>query len=527
MGFYVNPAEDGFRAILNNEIYIDKSELLACTNRSLNSGRMLICSSRPRRFGKSYAVKMLIAYYSRGASSGDLFQNLKIAEHPDFQTFLNTQNLIYLDITSFIATAEDIRSTLKNLRHCVLAELDETFPGCIRPETKLLADALMQIHASTGQKFYIVIDEWDALFREAKEDTALQKEYLQFLRSLFKSGQTPHILTGAYMTGILPIKKYGTQSALTDFREYTMILPGPLAPFVGFTEKEVQTLCQAHGLDYEKACQWYDGYRFDSVGSVFNPNSIIEAVLNRTFSSYWTQSETYESLQIYIDLNFDGLKDGILDMLGGHRCKIDVGTFQNDLTSIRSRDDVFTLLIHLGYLGYDAKRREVFIPNEEIREEFLRALRSGSRTELVKAAQLSDRLLAATIHMDEETTAELIGEAHLANTSPQHYNEEQALRSVVIMAYLSCMDDYIRFEEIAGGRGYIDIFFLPLPSSSKPALLIELKWEKSAGQAITQAKERNYAHIRNQFRYSGDMLLVGISYQTKTGKHTCKIEKID
>lgn len=181
----------------------------------------------------------------------------------------------------------------------------------------------------------------------------------------------------------------------------------------------------------------------------------------------------------------------------------------------------------MGYLGYDAKRREVFIPNEEIREEFLRALHSGNRTELVRAAQLSDRLLAATIHMDEETTAELIGEAHLANTSPQHYNEEQALRSVVIMAYLSCMDDYIRFEEIAGGRGYIDIFLLPLPSSSKPALLIELKWEKSAGQAVTQAKERNYAHIRKQFRYNGDMLLVGISYQTQTGKHTCKIEKID
>ena len=527
MGFYVNPPADGFQAILRDEIYIDKSELLLFTNRTLNSGRMLTCSSRPRRFGKSYAAKMLTAYYSRGADSRNLFCSLKIAGSPEYETFLNTQDLIYLDITSFISRSENIRDTVKNLRREVIAELDTEYPGCIRPQHELLADALMQIHACTGRKFYIVIDEWDALFREAKNDSELQKEYLLFLRSLFKSGQTPHTLTGAYMTGILPIKKYGTQSALTDFREYTMLRPGPLAEFIGFTEEEVRALCQAENLDFEEACRWYDGYRLEPAGHIYNPNSIVEAAINQSFGNYWTQTETYESLRIYIEMNFDGLKDAVLNMLGGQNCRIDTGTFQNDMTSIHCRDDVLTLLVHLGYLGYDAERREVFIPNEEIREEFLRALRTGKRRELVKAALLSEKLLDATIRMDEETVAELIQEAHLANTSPKYYNNEQALRSVVIMAYLSCIDDYIRFEEIAGGRGYIDILFLPVPSSTKPALLIELKWDRSSDAAISQIHELNYAQIRKQFRYEGEMLLVGISYDAKTAKHTCTIERID
>ena len=212
------------------------------------------------------------------------------------------------------------------------------------------------------------------------------------------------------MTGILPIKKYGTQSALTDFREFTMLEPGFLAEYVGFTEKEVLDLCQYHQLDFAKANKWYDGYQFDNIGHVYSPNSIIEAVVNQKFSNYWTQTETYESLRIYIDMNFDGLKKTIIDMLGGKKCKIDAGTFQNDMTSLRGKDDVLTLLVHLGYLAYNDDSKEVYIPNEEVRQEFIRAIKNGNRRELVKAVQLSDKLLEATINMDHETVAEILEE---------------------------------------------------------------------------------------------------------------------
>lgn len=525
MGYYVNPSSESFASIVRSGIYVDKTGLIEYMNQVAQTDRMLVCSSRPRRFGKSFAAKMLAAYYSRGTDSKDIFRNLKIAK----ETACENQNqfdVIFLDITLFLSITDTPDLVVKEIQEDVIEELKIEFPRTIQAGTESLLKALMQVHTATKRKFFIIIDEWDALFREAKQDTELQKEYIQLLRSLFKNNVTPQIIAGAYMTGILPIKKYGTQSALTDFREYTMLEPGPLAPYVGFTQEEVKELCALYPLDFNQAQKWYDGYVFEQAGHIYSPNSIIEAIQNHNFANYWTQTETYESLMTYIDLNFDGLKDSVVDMIGGKRCKVDVGSFQNDMTSLKSKDDVLTLFVHLGYLAYDKKTREVFIPNEEIREEFIRSIKNGRRKELVKAVELSDKLLQATINKDEATVAELIENAHTANTSPKYYNNEQALRSVVIMAYLSCVDDYCRFEELASGKGYIDLLFLPTVQSSKPALIIELKWNKSAEKAIQQEQAKEYWKFADQFKYNGKILLVGINYNSKNKKHSCKIEEI-
>ena len=525
MGFFVNPPADAFAEILNYKNYVDKSELIAYTNNVLGTPDKLICFSRPRRFGKSFAARMLAAYYSKGADSTVLFENLKIAQNEKFQENLNQYDVLFLDVTLFISMADYIGDTVSNLQVDVIEELRETYPDCIKENTKSLFKALMQVHAKTGNKFFVIIDEWDALFREAKDDIKLQKSYIQLLRSMFKSGQTSQVIIGAYMTGILPIKKYGTQSALTDFREFTMLKPGPLTPFIGFTEEEVKELCAEYALDFDEARKWYDGYCFDEMGHVYCPNSIMELISTKQFDSYWTETETYESLRDYIDLNMDGLKDALIEMIGGKKCKIDTKTFQNDMTSINSRDDVFTLFVHLGYLAYDRKSKSVFIPNEEVRSEFIRAVKEGRRPELAKAVKISDDLLNATIKMDEDRVAQIIETMHMAETSPKNYNNEQALRYVIIMAYLSSMDHYLRFEELASGRGYSDILFLPRKTSSKPALLIELKWDKNVDKAITQIKEKQYTEIIKKFDYRGELLLVGINYSTKTGTHTCRIEK--
>ncbi len=535
MGIYLNPPADGFEDILKDGFYVDKTRLITYTNQVMGTSRKLTCFSRPRRFGKSYAAQMLVAFYSKGADSRHLFENMKVASPPEetkeqelavYRQHRNQWDVLFWDMTWFISNAERIEDTIPNLQSGILEELKKEFPDCIQKDRIPLPEALLNISARTGRKFYIIIDEWDALFREAKDHIELQKAYIQLLRGLFKGGQVSRFLGGAYMTGILPIKKYGTQSALTDFCEYTMLEPGPLAEYVGFTEEEVQGLCREHRMDFQETCRWYDGYGFSGLGHVYSPGSVMKAVMNHRFSSYWTQTETYESLMVYIDLNFDGLKDAIVDLLGGNRCRIDTGSFQNDMTSMKSRDDVFTLLVHLGYLAYDADRREVYIPNEEIREEFLRGIRNGSRKELVKAVELSDRLLEATIRMDSDTVAEIMGEVHVASTSPRYYNNEQALRSVVIMAYLSCVDHYVRFEELASGRGYVDILFLPRKGSQKPALVIELKWDKSAKGAITQIQDRDYGLLARRLGCGKDLLLVGINYSTKTRKHTCRIEQL-
>lgn len=399
MGVYLNPGNVGFQSILNG-LYVDKSNLIAYVNYTLDTPRRLTCVSRPRRFGKSFATKMLSAYYDRSCDSAGLFKNLKIASDPFFQEHLNKYDVLYLDITWFISNARSIQNTVSELQEDVIEELRDVYPECVRLDADSLPKVLSRINALTGKSFIIIIDEWDALFREAKEEIELQKEYIQLLRGLFKSNQTEKIVKAAYMTGILPIKKYGTQSALTDFKEFTMLEPGPVTEYVGFTEEEVKVLCEKYAIDFQEARRWYDGYHFSNIGHVYNPNSIIELMMSGKFLNYWTQTETYESLKVYIDLDQDGLKQAIVDMLGGGCCEIDTGTFQNDMTSLNSKDDVLTLLVHLGYLTYDEQSKTVAIPNDEVHEEFLRAIKHGSRKDLVKAVQSSEELLNATIRMD-------------------------------------------------------------------------------------------------------------------------------
>lgn len=381
MGNYLNIGNAGFETVRNG-LYIDKTGMISFINSTLNTANKLTVVSRPRRFGKSFAAKMLCAYYDKSCDSHCLFDDMEISRDASFEKYLNKYNVIYLDITLFVSRASSVKKVVKNINDSVMTEINEAFPNIQKGSD--LVETLIHVSKATGEKFIMIIDEWDALFREAKDDAGLQKEYIDFLRSLFKSNWTDMIFAGAYMTGILPIKKYGTQSAMTDFREYSMLMPGKLAKYVGFTELEVKVLCKQYNMDFEDMKRWYDGYSFSRLKSVYNPNSVIEAINREEFGSYWTRTETYESLKLYIDLDFDGLKEAIIQMLGGAHIRIDAETFQNDMTEIISRDNVLTLLIHLGYLAYDSDSASVFIPNEEIRREFIRAVTSGKHTEIAK-----------------------------------------------------------------------------------------------------------------------------------------------
>ena len=272
------------------------------------------------------------------------------------------------------------KNIVEFIQEQVTSELSEVYP--VAEGIKSLPLALFKISAATGKRFIIIVDEWDALFREAAEDTDLQREYIQLLRGLFKSSVTDRMIEAAYMTGILPNKKYGTQSAMTDFIEYTMIQPECLARYTGFTESEVESLCMEYNVSLEETKRWYDGYSFSALESIYNPNSVIKAVKNKRFDTYWTKTETYESLRSYIEMNLDGLKEAVVQMIGGARQSIDTGAFQNDMTSIGSKDDVLTLLVHLGYLAYDTESKSVRITHEEIRQEFIRAVKNSRHIEL-------------------------------------------------------------------------------------------------------------------------------------------------
>ncbi len=521
MGQYLNVGNAGFGAIVKGQ-YVDKTGLIEYINHTLGTKEKLTCISRPRRFGKSFAAQMLCAYYDKSCDSEPLFSGLKISQSKSYREHLNQYDVIYLDMTSFMTEDYERKTVLRVMQDLVIRELQEQYPQVVCPEETLPA-VLAAIAEKTGNKFIFIIDEWDVIFREAKEDTELQTEYIRLLRALFKdSGRTDKMIEAAYMTGILPVKKYGTQSAMTDFYEYTMLRPEPLEEYVGFTEEEVRGLCENSSLSFSDLQRWYDGYTLGNNTHIYSPKSVSDALKRGRLGNYWTQSETYESLQSYIDRDEDGLREAIVQMLAGKQIKLDVETFQNDMTSIRGKDDILTLLVHLGYLVYSYDSEAVSIPNEEVRREFIRAVKGGKRTELANLIKNSELLLEQTIHMDETAVAAAIERAHSAGTAPNFYNNEQALRSAIRFAYISCVDEYQEIQELPSGTGYADVVYIPKKGSSKPAMVVELKWNKTAKAAIRQIKDRNYPQILEGF--TDKILLVGINYDEQTKAHSCCIE---
>ena len=520
MGIYLNPGNDMFQETVNGEIYVDKTELIACTNQYIRTPQKFICISRPRRFGKSMAAYMLAAYYGKNCDSSELFAPYKIAKTEDYRKHLNQYNVIMLNIQDFLSVSGSVDDMLDYLQDELIDELKEFYSDKLSEKDRVLSMALNKIYSRTKEGFIFIIDEWDCILRDNRYSVDDQKKYLDFIRNLLKDKAYVAL---AYMTGILPIKKYGTHSALNMFDEYSMTRPFEYAQFIGFTETEVKELCEKYQVDFDTMKSWYDGYVFPEAGHIYNPKSVVDSIRRKCFASYWTQTETYEALKIYIDLNYDGLKDAIVQMLAGEKITIDYETFQNDMTTFQSRDDVLTLLVHLGYLAYDSVGQQVSIPNSEIRAEFVRAIKNCKWKEVINALEQSDRLLTATWNRDEKTVAEILDIVHSENTSILTYNDENSLSCVISIAYYSAMKEYTKIREFPTGKGFADIVYLPKAHSGKPAMIVELKCGVSAEGAIAQMKDKKY--VESLKEYQGNLLLVGINYDRGSKKHTCVIEK--
>lgn len=522
MGTYLNPGNSGFAGILNDQ-YIDKTGLIGLINESIDTPRRLTCISRPRRFGKSFAAQMLCAYYDKSCDSLEMFQHKAVSKDKSYRKHLNKYDVIYVDMTYIKPYTDNYRTVAAYLGKKITEELKAVYPD-LAVSNELAATMINAIEL-TGNKFIMIIDEWDAPIRE---NPSVQQVYLEFLRSLFKSSQTTaKIFAAAYMTGILPIKKDGHQSAVSDFKEYTMIKPRKFSEYVGFTENEVRDICKRNNMDFSSMKQWYDGYSFPEVGSVYNPNSVMQAVYNKDFDSYWTETSAAESLLDYISRGYAGLTKTIAELIGGVEASVNTNGFANDFVTFKGRDDVLTLLIHLGYLAYKEDIRRVSIPNEEIRMAFAKSVREVAHTETIKRVAESDRLIYDTLHMNEEAVAAQIEKVHSEETVPLHYNREESLRSVIKLAYYTYKDHYLQLEELPAGEGYADIVYLPKQGSDYPALVIELKWNQTAQGAISQIKDRHYPKaIEN---YGGELLLVGVNYDKNAPAgqraHTCTIEK--
>ena len=533
MGTYINRGNIEFRDIVQNE-YVDKSSIIPLINYTLNSENRYSCVTRCRRFGKSMAAKMLCAYYDKSCDSRELFAGLKAAADKSFDTYLNKYSVIYLDVTSFTARPELRTTIVRAIQQEIMYELKETFPDVRYKENSDLMDVLASIHNATGEKFFFIIDEWDAICREFPGRQKLKgdpetitptilDEYVMLLRRLFKTQDSDEVFAGAYLTGILPIKKYNTESALNNFCEYSMIDPAFLASCYGFTEEEVQTLAKRYDASMESLKMWYDGYKVGRAKSIYNPYSVMKALQRGTCKSYWTTTGAYDSVITYIQMNYDGLKDDIIRMLAGERVYVNTSKFQNDMHIVRSKNDVFTVLIHLGYLAYDDDQRQCYVPNKEVADEFLNAVEDTSWTRLVDTITASQRLLDATLARNEQAVAQAIDLAHDEQTSILSYNDENSLACVLTMAYIWARNEYIIHREYATGKGYADLVMIPRSNVSKPALVIELKFNHFSDTAIDQIKRKEYPSKIAE--YTGDILLVGINYDKETKQHTCQIEQ--
>ena len=523
MGIYLNPGNISFAKTIRSEIYVDKTGLIACTNEYLNTKNQYLCVSRPRRFGKSMTLEMLAAYYSCGCDSRELFAGFKIVQHKDFEKHLNQYDVIYLNMQQFLIRAKKQEVT-QYLEQAVLEELREVYGNWFSAQITDLATALEKIFVKTEKQFIFLIDEWDCVMRERQESEAMQKQYLDFLRDLLKD--QPYVAL-AYVTGILPVKKYGQHSALNMFWEYSMTDQSMLEEYTGFTENEVKALCAQFGMDFAETSSWYDGYTFTEFQHIYNPKSVVEAMHRHKFSNYWTSTETYEALKIYMEMDFDGLRAEIVQMLGGGRVRVNTRSFQNDMRNFNTKDDVLTLLIHLGYLGYDSNEKEAFIPNKEIIEEFENAMSVGGWPNVMNVLKASDKLLADTLRGDAESVAKELDKAHCEVASILTYNDENSLGCAIGLAYYSARKDYKLIRELPAGKGFADIAFLPLPHTNKPAMVVELKYDRSVSTAIQQIKDRQYMQALEG--YTGEILLVGVNYNKDNPDkpHSCVIERVE
>lgn len=520
MGIYLNPGNEKFVQAVNSEIYVDKTGLIRYTNKIMNTLQQYICVSRPRRFGKSVAANMLTAYYSRGCNSGKLFEGLAITRDNHYETHLNKYDVIFLNMQEFLSRSSNMEEMIDSIKNSLLWDLLGEYPDFRYFDTANLMRTMQDIYQNTKRPFVIIVDEWDCIFREYREHKEEQEKYLDFLRDFFKDKE---YICLAYMTGILPIKKYGTHSALNMFTEFSMMNPGPLAEYTGFTEKEVEELCLKYGRSLQEMKEWYDGYRFEKAPSVYSPRSVVLAVLSGVCDAYWNQTETFEALRMYIDMNFEGLKDDVLSMIAGENVAVNTGSFTNDMVTFHSEDDVLTLLIHLGYLGYDFNNKCVFIPNNEIRNEYVNAVSVSQWGEVSKALKNSADTLQAIWNGRTSQVIEGIEQAHF-ETSHIQYNDENALSYTISLALYAARNFYTVYRELPTGKGFADMVFIPRKKfPDKPALVVELKWNKDAEGAIKQIKDKQYCKSLED--YAGQILLVGINYEPGTKEHTCIIEE--
>ena len=534
MGTYLNPGNDEFyNAVKKSKIYVDKTELLKFTNSVLCGEQKDICVSRPRRFGKSMTANMLVAYYSKGCESKELFDGLKVAEEQGYEEHLNKYNVIHINMIDFLSRAESMDGLIDYMQRRLLWDIKKEYSDVDCFDWNDLVDVLETIYSEKKQSFVIIIDEWDCIFRKYPDNVEEQKKYLDFLRFFIK-GKSYVAL--AYMTGILPIKKYGEHSALNMFDEYDMACKEKYSEYFGFLDEEVDQLYDIYKkitknpkILRSELKEWYDGYRAAAGDYLYNPRSVVCALRDNQLANYWTSSGTYDSIFNYIKGNIADVRNDLVLMVAGEHVPAKMQQYAATANALHTKDQIYSAMVVYGLLTYE--NGKVFIPNKELMDKFDELLLSNQQLGYVyRLARESQRMLQATIHGDTDTMEEILEYVHDTEVPIYSYNSEVELSAIVNLVYLSARDEYRVEREDKAGKGFVDFIFYP-KRNNIPGIILELKIDHTPQKAIEQIKEKNY-QLRFQGKigeipvYEGSILAVGISYDKKTKKHSCEVEML-
>ncbi|MBO4334074.1 MAG: AAA family ATPase [Paludibacteraceae bacterium] len=522
MGIYLNPDNSGFKMALAADIYVDKTMMISQLNHFIDKGNSYICVSRPRRFGKTFASNMLCAYYSKGCDSAGLFKNLKIAQADNYSQYLNKLNFIKIDVASEYQNASEKENLLVELTEFIRDEFKAQFPAIQFGEKDTIGKCILRVYAATKETFVIILDEYDCLVRQ-QFGSELFNNYLEFLNGLFKSDTLRPAISLAYITGILPVVRDRVQSKLNNFEEYTTIDAYELSEYVGFTEEEVKPLCEKYGVDFSECKREYDGYEQNGF-EIYNPESVVKCMLKKKIANYWAKTSTYQVITDRLKHNYKGIREDIVRLLADERVKVNVTRYMNTMTDFITKDDVFTYLIHLGYLAYNEQDSTCRIPNREVRREWFNAVESledySVTDEIIKDSEV---LLEQTLDMNADAVAKALDRSHIHVTSNRSYNNEDALASAIYLAYIHALDYYYVNKEVTAGKGFADLVLTPhKPDGRHVPIIIELKRNSTPRTALEQIKDKEY--FQHFGHYKGKVLLVGINYDEEAKTHDCEIQ---
>ena len=504
-----------FKMDIAVEPYVDKSMLINKLNPLIKTRNRYVCITRPRRFGKTMNANMLGAYYTQGYDAYEYFKDLKIAQVESFKEHINKYHVIYIDFSRLPDPCHSFEEYISWIKKRLKSDLENAY-GIISIENNPIQDAFLE----TNHKFIFIMDEWDSIFYKNFMKDKDKNAYLEFVKGLLKD--QPYVEL-AYMTGVLPIAKYSSGSELNMFREYNFINDRTHEDNFGFDEKEVKELSKHFSKpSFEVLKKWYDGYYKSDGSSLFNPRSVSFALMDGICLNYWTETGPMNEIAEYIEHNTNAVREDIVKMVAGIPVEVELEGYSVSSLQLDSRDEILSAMVVFGFLSYhDGFLR---IPNYELMEKFQNVLKRKSMGTVAEIVNNSKNVLDATIALDAQKVAQYIEEVDNREIPFLQYNDENSLSCVITLCYLHARNYYDITREDKSGKGYVDYLFIP-KKKGYPAIVLELKFDKSAQEAINQIKKKNYVDRVKDYE---EILCVGINYSTNTKDnkhHHCIIEK--